>query len=447
MTHSNPRWLQYLPASLRNRIEHRPNLQAVLSNTGWLFADKVLRMGVGLFVGVWVARYLGPEQFGLWNFAIAFVSLFGAFATLGLDSIVVRELVKNPESQNELLGTAFFLKLAGALIALILAIVAISLMRGGDILTLWLVVLSALGFVFQSVNVIDFYFQSKVQSRYTVYASNAAFILMTLVKIVLLTSSAPLIAFAIVGFSEIVLTGVFLLVAYKINHLNISDWSYSNCVAKRLVKFSWPLVFSSLAIAVFMKIDQIMLQYYLGSNAVGIYSAAVRVSEVWYFLGTIVISSVAPAVYQAKKDSKETYVAKLLYIHKVIIFLSFLIIIPFSFLSSIIVSTLYGLQYYQASSVLLVHTWTTLFVFVGLAQGVFWVSENLQKMSLISTIIAASINILMNFILIPRYGVTGAAVATLISYGVPTIFLPYFFKPSRPIFFIFFQSFNIFRFR
>lgn len=447
MTTPKPRWLHYLPAALRNRIEHRPNLLAILSNTGWLFADKILRMGVGLFVGVWIARYLGPEQYGLWNFAIAFVALFGAFATLGLDSIVVRELVKNPERQNELLGTAFTLKLTGALIALILAIVSISLIRTGETLTLWLVALSALGFVFQSVNVIDFYFQAKVKSRYTVYASNAAFILMTLVKIVLLTLSAPLIAFAFVGLGEIVLTGMFLLIVYKINHLNICDWNYSNYIAKNLVKSSWPLVFSSLAVAVFMRIDQIMLQYYLGSNAVGIYSAAVRISEVWYFLGSVVISSVAPAIYKAKKDNNDTYMAKLLHTYKILILLSFSIIIPFSFLSSIIISALYGLQYYQASSVLLIHTWTTLFVFIGLAQGIFWVSESLQKLSLISTVIAASINIIMNFLLIPIYGPTGAAFATLVSYGIPTIFVPYFFKQSRPIFFIFFRSFNILRFR
>ena len=138
-----------------------PGIQKIIANFGWLVADKILRMIVGLFVGVWVARYLGPQQFGLWNYATAFSSLFISFAALGLDGIVVRELVKRPGSQNELLGTAFILKLIGAFVTLLVTIFVITLIRIGDNLTLWLVGISAAGFIFQSINVIDFLFSGK----------------------------------------------------------------------------------------------------------------------------------------------------------------------------------------------------------------------------------------------------------------------------------------------
>ncbi len=206
---------------MQAKLKGRHNLQAILGNTGWLFVDKVFRLGLGLFISVWIARYLGPEQFGLWSYVIAFSALFGAFSTLGLDGIVVRELVKYPKRRNEILGSAFILKIIGGVATLLIALVAISFVRSGETLTLCLVGISATGFIFQSLNVIDFYFQAKVQSKYTVYAANGAFILMTLMKVVLLLIGAPLIAFAWAGLVEIILTAFFLVIAYQGNHCNI----------------------------------------------------------------------------------------------------------------------------------------------------------------------------------------------------------------------------------
>lgn len=415
MTTPKPRWLHYLPAALRNRIEHRPNLLAILSNTGWLFADKILRMGVGLFVGVWIARYLGPEQFGLWNFAIAFVALFGAFATLGLDSIVVRELVKNPERQNELLGTAFVLKLIGALIALILTMVAISFVRSGETLTLWLVAISAAGFIFQSLNVIDFYFQANVKSRYTVYAANAAFILMTLAKVVLLISSAPLIAFAWVGLGEVALTSLFLLLAYRVNHHHIREWLYSNSAAKELLKHSWPLILSGLAIMIYIRIDQIMIGQMLGDEAVGYFSAAVRLSEIWYFIPMAIVSSIYPSLIVAKQRSHLLYMRRFQQLLNLIVRLALVIVIPITFLSDWLVVTIFGSTYLAAGSVLAIHIWGGIFVFIGVAGGQWYLVENFQKIAFYKALFGAAINVSANFILIPLMGIVGAAISTVIS--------------------------------
>ena len=139
-------------------------------NTSWLMGEKVLRMFVGLFVGIWVARYLGPEQFGLFSYAQSFVGLFVAFATLGLDGIIVRELVKDPNKRDALLGTAFRLKLIGALLVLIALAFAVKLSHQDTITTL-LIFIVASATVFQSFNIIDFYFQANVLSKYTVYAN------------------------------------------------------------------------------------------------------------------------------------------------------------------------------------------------------------------------------------------------------------------------------------
>lgn len=445
MIQSKPRWLLYLPAFLRNRIQHRPNLLAILSNTGWLFADKILRMGVGLFVGVWIARYLGPEQFGLWNFAIAFSALFGAFATLGLDSIVIRELVKNPERQNVLLGTAFVLKLVGAIVAFILALVAISFVRSGETLTLWLVALSAAGFIFQSFNVIDFYFQANVKSRYTVYAANAAFISMTLAKVILLVSAAPLIAFAWVGVGEVALTSLFLLLAYHINEHNIREWLYNSNVAEELLKHSWPLILSFFAIMIYMRIDQFMLGQLLGNEAVGIYSAALRISEVWYFIPLAIVSSVYPSIIQSKLQNETLYLARLQKLYNLMIVMALSVAIPMTFLSGWVMTYLYGNEYLESGSILSIHIWGAIPVFFGCAWSNWMLTQGYQKTTLKINILSLFSNIGLNFILIPKFGVNGAALATAISYFLGHTFFALFFKNQKLAVMMFWRAFNFFK--
>ena len=442
----NASWLKYLPSFIRAKLEGRHGFQAIIGNTGWLFADKILRMGVGLFVGVWIALYLGPEQFGLWNFAIAFAALFGAFATLGLDGIVVRELVKNPERQNELLGSAFALKLIGGAVTLLIALFAISLVRSGETLTLWLVGLSAAGFIFQSVNVIDFYFQAKVQSKYTIYAANAAFILMTLVKISLLLTSAPLIAFAWAGLGEIALTAIFLLVAYRFNHHNMREWRYDGRVARELLKASWPLILSGLAIMIYMRIDQIMIGQMLGDKEVGLYSAAVRISEVWYFIPMAIVSSVFPAIIEAKKKSETLYNQRLQKLYDLMVWLSIAVAVPMTFLSGWVVMLLFGQPYELAGTVLAIHVWAGLFVALGVARGKWLLVENLQKYSSWYVGAGAVINVPGNFLLIPIYGVEGAAIATLFSQAVVAVVAPIFFVKTRPSSIMLVRAMNIFRY-
>jgi O-antigen/teichoic acid export membrane protein len=246
---ASPRWVRALPPSLRARIAHRPNLQEILANTSWLFADKILRMGVGLLVGVWIARYLGPRQYGLLNYAVAFAALFGAVATLGLDSIVMRELVRCPDKTNELLGTAFVLKLLGGVLTLLISTGMVAVVRYGDALTIWLVAISAAAFVFQSVNVIEFYFQAKVQSRFAVIAGSSAFALVTVVKILVLLCSGPLIAFAIAGLGEIALTSLFLMFAYQRRGNRTLHWRVNKHLLVKLLLDSWPLLLAGLAVS------------------------------------------------------------------------------------------------------------------------------------------------------------------------------------------------------
>lgn len=409
-------WSRYLPGFLRVRLEGRHDLQKILGNICWLFADKFLRMGVGLFVGAWVARYLGPEQFGLFSYAVAFTALFSALATLGLDGIVVRDIVREPERRDEILGTAFALKVIGGAVAFILTMSAILVLRPADVLTHWLVGIIALGGVFQSFDTIDFWFQSQVQSRYPVVAKNAAFIVIAVAKVVLIVAHAPLVAFAWVGTAETVVGAIGLAVVYLSRGGRLSSWKRSAGLGLRLLHDSWPLIFSSIVIVVYMRIDQVMLGEMVGNSEVGVYSAAVGLAEVWYFIPGAVVSSTFPSVVAARMENDELFYGRLQKLYNLMALLAYMVAIPATFLAGPIVELLYGGAYAKAGPMLALLVWAGLFTNLGIARSSFLTTMNWTKVHFVTVFLGCLINVALNYILIPRYGGMGAVVASCVAY-------------------------------
>ncbi len=430
-----PPWLKFIPSSLRTRIEHRPHLLKAMSNTGWLFGDHAIRMGVGLFVGVWMARYLGPEQFGLLSYALAFVALFGAIASLGLNGIVVRELVKYPESAPETLGSAFLLRIAGGALAFVLVVVAIDYARPHDSLVKLMVVLLGFVLVFKAAEVVKCWFESQVQSKYTVWVENTAYLLFALVKVALILGEAPLIAFVWALSAEGLLAAIGLMAVYAWRGGHLRMWRPTFGRAGALLKDSWPLILSGLAIMVYMRIDQIMLGQMLGDEAVGIYSAAVRISEAWYFIPTAIVASVFPSIIEAKKQSEELYYQRLQRLYDLMVVLALLAALPVTLLSDWLIALLFGENYAGAGAVLTVHVWAALFVFINVASGRWIYAENLARLALRRALLGAAMNVLMNWLLIPHYGIVGAAWATLVSFAVSAFFSDMFSRKTRVVFY------------
>jgi PST family polysaccharide transporter len=409
---------KYIPESLGVWIAGRHNVRAIFGNSMWLFLDKIFRMGVALLVGVWVARYLGPEQFGLLNFAIAFTSFFGALATLGLDGIVVRDLVKYPEKSDVILGSAFALKLIGSLIAFATAITVISILRRGEPLTLWVVALTAVGFIFQTLNVIDLLFQSKVQSRYTVYAANSAFILMTLAKVVLLLTAAPLIAFAWAGLGETAFTALFLLVAYRTRGKNMWKWRARWHVMRDLLWASWPLMLTGISVMISTRVDQVLIGQMLNDKQVGLYSVAVRVAEMWYFIPIGIAGSAFPLLIESKKQSEEIYYQRLQKLYTLLVMLAITVAMTMTFLSGPAVKMLYGPAYATSAGVLSVLIWSGVPVSFGCVWSNWMLLENRTRTMFFFQLSGAIVNVILNLLLIPRFGIIGSAYATLISYSL-----------------------------
>lgn len=388
-------------------------------------------MGVGLIVGVWIARYLGPEQFGAYNFAIAFIALFGTLASLGLDGIVVRDIVREPSKKHEILSSTFVLKLCGGCIAFLMAWASIFAIRPEDSQAHWLVGIIASGMIFQSFDAIDLWFQSQVQSKYTVLAKNTAFVVLACIKVILILNKATLTAFAWAALAEIILGGVGLLLFYLKQETFTFLWHPSLARSIKLLNNSWPLILSGMVIAVYMKIDQIMLGEMINNEAVGIYSAAVRVSEIWYVIPSVIVASIYPTIVKTKQMDTTLYLGRVQRLYTILIWLALLLAIPMTFLSTPILVHLFGVKYVAAGPILSVHIWTAIFTFYGIGKSVFIQCENMQIYSLICTASGAVVNIILNLFLIVKFGGMGAAVATLCAQIVSAIIIPSLYSRDR----------------
>ncbi len=437
--------MNIVPAFLRRHIAHRPNLVKIVDNMGWLFFDKVLRMGLGLLVGVWIARYLGPEQFGLFSFASAFVGMFGAVAGLGLQSIVVRDIVSDPACKEETLGTAAVLQLLGGFLAYGCVLGAIFMLRPEDTLAMLLVAIIGSMMLFRFSDVALYWFESQVLSKYIVWVQNGCFLIFAAIKVGLIVSNAPLLAFAWATAAEALLVALLIFFMLGLRGPKLQQLRFSLLRAKTLFTDSWPLLLSGMAIMGYMKIDQIMLGQMLGDDAVGIYSAAVRISEVWYYIPMMIVASVFPIILEAKKRDESQYLERLQRLYDLMVCLSVAIALPMTFISTPLVVALFGPAYAESGPILAIHIWASVFVFLGVASNLWFVAENKLMLSFWRTFSGLIVNVFLNFLLIPKFGAVGAAVATVIANLVAAYLFDFINVETRTMFFVKSKSFNVFR--
>ena len=390
---------------------------------------------VGEVVGIWVARYLGPEQFGVFSYAIAFASLFSSIAKLGLDGIVVRDLVREPEQRDSYLGTAFWLKLGGALIMLGVVALAMQLTSSDRLTNLYILIIAS-GAIFQSFEVVDFYFQSKVLSKFVSICKMTQLLISSILKLYFIFTGADLIWFVLVTLVDQLTLALSLYLAYRYQKLGSFYRHFDMSIAKQLLKDSWPLIFSGLVVMIYMRIDQIMIKEMLGEREVGLYSAAVRLSEVWYFIPAIITTSLFPSIVNAKKISEKLYYSRLQRLYTLLVWLSIAIALPMTFLCERLVTVLYGDTYRDAGQVLMIYIWAGVFVSLGVASGAWLTSQNLQNHAFYRTFFGAVINVIMNLVLIPIYGMIGSAIATVIAQMMAALLFDVFSSKTRIGFFM-----------
>ena len=399
-----------------------PAFRKYFANTSWLLGERILRMGVSLFVGIYVARFLGPEKFGLLSYALGFVMLFVTIASFGLNEILVRELLQEKTQIKELLSTAFFIRVFGFLMMGCIIIFALQF-TNDDKYTHMMITIITLSIFFQSFNVIDCYFQSQVQSKYVVIVQFIQLLITSLIKIFLIINKATLIWFAIVFLIDQALLAILLLSIFRWKKEWFSVFSVRWELVTQLFTNAWPLIFSGMMVSIYMKIDLIMIKEMLDTKAVGIYAAAVKLCEVLYFLPVVVMSSLFPAIVEARKKDLIVYRKQVYRIYEIMIGATAIVAIITTFLADWFVYILYGSIYQEAATILQIYIWAFVFVSLGVVSSKYLVAENLEIYAMYRSILGAIINITLNWYLIPIYGIKGAAFATLITQ----IFVAYLF--------------------
>lgn len=413
MTHH---WTRYLPPSITKRLEGGSHLKNVISNTGWLFADSILRMGIGFLVGIWVTRYLGPERFGQLNYAIAFVTIFSSTALLGLDGIVVRNLVRTPSRRNEILGTTFLLKLAAGAAMVALTMAMILMLRSEDRFTVVLVGITSLGLFFQSFGTIDFWFQSQVQSRYCATVRSGAFLAISAVKVALIVSHAPLIAFAWAGLAEIVLGAVGLAAAYRLSGNRFKDLRASRTMAGEMLRDSWPLIFTDIVTVIYMRADKVMIGELSGDNELGIYAVAALVAETLSFIPRAVSSSLFPGIVAARGENEGLFHERMQEFYNLMAFLSYAIAVPTSLLCGGLIPLVFGAAYARSGTMLAGLVWVAIFINLGLARSCYLTAMNWTRLHFITDLLGCIASVALNLLLIPRLGGMGAVIAAGVAY-------------------------------
>jgi O-antigen/teichoic acid export membrane protein len=399
-----------------------------------MMGEQVFRLLVGISVGVWTARLLGPERFGMLSYAIAFASIFGIVATLGFNRILVRELVSNaslPDAVRQLMNVVFSLRLLAAALMYTVCIIGAWLGGGQQML---LIALVAGSYFFSASDCIDLYFQSRVQARTTVRVRLVSFVVVTAVRVVLLISKADLVAFAAVTLLEYVGAAIALQWAYHHKGMRFSGLLHPDSkIARRLLAESWPEILAGFSGLLFIRLDQVMLHYLSGPAAVGTFAVAARLSEAWYFIPSAIIASTFPNIVASRKISPAIYMRRLQMLMAVLCAISYIAALSATLFADPVIRLLYGALYLQSASILTVHIWSGLFVSLGLASGSWIMAEKRVRLNLYRNLSGLIANIILNLLLIPEFGALGAAYATLFSLIVAYMLFDLFVPSMREI--------------
>lgn len=390
------------------------NKQRIAKNVYWALIGKIVNVLSSLLVGIFVARYLGPAQYGLMNYVISYVSIFSVLANFGMDNIEVRELAKNEYSRETLLGTAFRLKILFATLTMAIIAATVSCFNA-DTYTRAMIIVYSFSMIFNSFNVIRNYFTSIVLNEYVVKSEILRYLVGASIKIVLLLVHASLTWFIISNVVDVMLVASGYLYSYKHKAGSFSTWNFNKKVAIYLMKQSFPLLLSGTAIIIYQRIDQVMISKMIDNASVGYFSTAGKFVELIVFLPVVIAQTISPILIQTKQQSIEEYQKKSQIFINVTVWTSILLSVAVSLCSYFLIRYSFGLEYIAAVPVLQIMAFKAVAMGLSSTGGQLIIIEGIQKFVFVRNIIGCIVCFCLNLILIPKYGIIGSAYVTIIT--------------------------------
>lgn len=398
-------------------------------NSGWHLLTRSSTILIGFFTTIYVIRYLGPENYGTLSYAVSFVSLFSFIASLGIESIVLRELIKYPDKEPIILGTAFRLKIFGAITATLLTFITILLIDATQIEVILIGLISLTQFA--GLGQLPIYsFHAKVEAKYPSLVAISISFILALAKLLVVYFDKGIIFFSLVLVLETIITFLFYFIIYQKKYHLFSLWKFDRVFASMLLRNSWPLMLSTISILLYSRIDQVMLRHYLDATAVGIYDVAVRLSDIWYIIPNVIIGALFPAIINAQTTSPKLFKQRIWLCVGLLISLNLIIILPTNILSPFIIETVYGDKFIGSDTILTIYIWSLIGFSLGQLMNTYLIAENFVYIYFLTSVVTVVINVILNVLFIPDFGVNGAALATLISYSLIPL-IPFMFKKVR----------------
>lgn len=411
-------------------MEKNITLKNIFGNSMWQIGEKIISMIFSVFVTSIVARYLGTEDYGFVNYIISIVMLFTTFSTLGMEKITIKDIIEKEESEEKILGTSFYIRLIGGIVLIFISQITIYILDEQNMIAQLLGLIMGLCMIFRAYEVIEYYLQSQMKLKTISIIRFCSTILVAILRILVVLFDWGIVGFTATYLFDAIIVAMLLKIWYK--KRKKLKFKFSLEYAKRILSKCWYVAISGLMVTLYMRIDQVMLGSMLDNKTEnGIYSAAVRIAEIWYFVPTAIISAFQPAIVMKKKYSEEQYEKSMQRLYDIVAIVGIVFGILITLFGDIAVQILYGEEYKGATSILKISVWAGLFATLGTARSVWLVNENLQKYSLIYTSVGCVTNIVLNYFLIPKIGARGAAFATLIAQFVTNVLALVPFKKTR----------------
>lgn len=404
-----------------------------IANAGWLYFDQIGRAVMGLVVFGLVARTLGPRDYGVLSYALAFPGVFLPLAVFGLDYVVVRDFVRHPEDRDAIFGTAFAIKGLAAVTALAVALaVAVVTPEGGA--ARGLLALTSLSLVFQPILTMDFYFQSRVAAKFPALARLGACLLASIFRVCLAWRGAPLSWFAGAFVIEAALYAVALVVAWRVSGTGwVHPWRcWSSSVARRLLAAAWPLVLADLAIVCYLKLDQLLLSHFAGPEELGRYAAAFRLSDAAQFFSLALINSFFPRIVRLHQQSRESFQENVNRFFRRMTWWSLVVALAITAAAPAIAHGVLGARFDRAAPVLAVLAWANVFITQIAVRGKWFLLEEMQIYTLACFVIGAAVHLALLPQVAPQWGALGTAVSFGVAQLIMAVIAPALFSRSRP---------------
>lgn len=402
----------------------------ILKNASWIVCCKTAQSVIALLITMISARYLGPSNYGLLSYAGSVVSFVVPLAQLGLRNVLVEEIVSHPEREGKTLGTSLVMSVVASLFCIVGCVAFVSVVNAGERDTLIVCALYSISLIFQMTEMIQYWYQAKLLSKYTAITSFVAYVVVALYKVLLLVLGKSIYWFAVSYAFDYGIISCILILLYR--KLGKQPLSFSFSLGKQLFSRSKYYIFSSMMVTVFAQTDKIMIKMMLGNTENGYYSTAITCASVSGFVFLAIIDSFRPVIFASKAVSQEKFEKNLSLLYSIIMYFGLAQSVVLTIFAKPIISILYGDAYLAAIPLVQIVTWYSGFSYLGTVRNIWILAEEKQKYLWIINLSGALLNVMGNVVLISLIGVAGAAIASVLTQFFTNFVLCLIMKPIRP---------------